>query len=60
MSKNQARSSSTHKLVIVMVVLILIAIVSSSFVYFKRHLRIKRTLKLNSNYSNLIESEFDT
>jgi hypothetical protein len=63
-NKSSSKSSSSNRIKLMFLFLsILLLIVLVSFIvyiYLKRYLNYKKQIKINSNYSNLIESEFDT
>lgn len=61
-NKSSSSSSNRIKLIFLFLFISLLIVLVSFIVYFylKRYLNYKKQIKINSNYSNLIESEFDT
>ena len=62
-NKNKASpSSKKHSSLKIFISLMLLILFLASVCYFiiERYLNLKRARKLNTNYTNLIESEFDT
>lgn len=59
MNKPLGKRASSHKFILIGLVFALISC-TIGYVLVQKYLKLRRAQKLNSNYSNLIESEFDT
>ncbi len=58
---NKSKGNMIHSFKLIALIIVLFSVTTAfGYVTIKKRLRLNRLQKINSNYSNLIESEFDT
>ena len=58
---NSSKGNVSHSFKLIAFIIVLFSVTAVlGYVTVRKRIRLKRLQKINSNYSNLIESEFDT